>query len=199
MGFRTYFTFMSLFLVLLLIGFILCSISASTKTFSQRWGALGATYTVVFLRDFLGIPAWVIGLILAFRLEYQLLIHPSGLTIFLGWVVILVGAVPGIWGLLVIRKRSYAASIHDTPSIHDTLDARGPYAFIRHPIYSGLALQLLGLLFLRPTLPALLASLLTTGWINVQARLEERDLASRMPAYRVYMRRVPRFIPKLRQ
>jgi len=184
---------MSLFLIPLLLGFILCSASAFTTFFSQRWGALGATYAVVILRDFLGIPAWVVGLLLAFRLENPFIMQPSSLTDILGWLVILFGAVPGIWGLLVLRRRSYA------PTIHDTLAAIGPYAFIRHPIYSGLALQLLGLLFLRPTLPALLASLLTTAWINVQVRLEESDLASRMSAYRAYMERVPRFIPKIKR
>ena len=44
----------------------------------------------------------------------------------------------------------------------------------------------------------LLAVSLGVGWVLIQARLEELDLLQRMPAYREYMQRVPRFLPRLR-
>ena len=32
----------------------------------------------------------------------------------------------------------------------------------------------------------------------LQARLEELDLVARLPAYKEYMREVPRFVPKIK-
>lgn len=42
---------------------------------------------------------------------------------------------------------------------------------------------------------ALAASVLGWGYVFVQARLEEIDLVQRIPAYREYMQRAPRFFP----
>ena len=73
----------------------------------------------------------------------------------------------------------------------------GPYARVRHPLYDGVLIQLTGLCLLMPRWPVLLACGLAAAWIQVQARLEERDLLERVPGYREYMARVPRFLPRL--
>ena len=74
------------------------------------------------------------------------------------------------------------------------LTIRGPYRWVRHPLYS---LSLV-LVWACPTftLDRLLFSLLWTAWILVGAVLEERDLVSEFgQAYRDYQRRVPMLIP----
>jgi protein-S-isoprenylcysteine O-methyltransferase Ste14 len=80
--------------------------------------------------------------------------------------------------------------------MQDTLVTHGIYAHIRHPLYSGMLLELAGLLLWIPRVTVLIACLLGWLWVIVQARLEEMDLQQRLPAYREYMQRVPRFIPR---
>jgi protein-S-isoprenylcysteine O-methyltransferase Ste14 len=60
-------------------------------------------------------------------------------------------------------------------------------------------LELVGLFLLLPTLTVLVACALGVVWAMIQARLEEVDLVERLPDYKEYMQRVPRFVPRLRQ
>lgn len=78
--------------------------------------------------------------------------------------------------------------------LHDLTS--GVFKHIRHPTFSGLLLDFIGLLLMRPTLPVLLVCVLGFGFVIIQARLEEMDLVERIPAYREYMKRVPRFFPR---
>ena len=84
------------------------------------------------------------------------------------------------------------------PSTRDTLVEHGLYAHIRHPIYAGLLLEFAALVLLRPTQAATLACVIGVAWVHIQARCEEMDLLQRLPAYREYMTRVPRFLPRVR-
>jgi protein-S-isoprenylcysteine O-methyltransferase Ste14 len=71
---------------------------------------------------------------------------------------------------------------------------RGPYLWVRHPLYACVVL----LLWTSPDVTAdvLLLSVLWTIWIWVGATLEERDLISEFgEAYRSYRRQVPMLIP----
>ncbi len=71
---------------------------------------------------------------------------------------------------------------------------RGPYLWVRHPLYACVLL----LFWSNPdvTLDMLLLSVLWTAWIWVGTTLEERDLMAEFgDAYRAYQRQVPMFIP----
>ncbi len=71
---------------------------------------------------------------------------------------------------------------------------RGPYLWVRHPLYACVVV----LLWTNPDVTAdgLVLSLLWTIWIWVGATLEERDLVSEFgEAYRAYQRQVPMLIP----
>lgn len=57
-------------------------------------------------------------------------------------------------------------------------------------------LEFFGLLIIRPTQVIALACVLGIIWVLIQTRLEELDLLQRLPVYREYMRRVPRFVPR---
>lgn len=71
----------------------------------------------------------------------------------------------------------------------------GPYAFVRHPMYSALILGSIGI------------ALLARGWLtfvyagalfallDVKSRREDRWLVQRLPEYRDYRRRVRRLVP----
>lgn len=75
----------------------------------------------------------------------------------------------------------------------------GLYGQLRHPIYAGGLLEFVGLALLKPTSTIVLACALGFIWLIIEARLEEIDLVLRLPAYRQYMKEVPRFIPQLQR
>jgi protein-S-isoprenylcysteine O-methyltransferase Ste14 len=182
---------MFLFLIPLVVGFTLNSASAFTTYFAKKLGERAGRITCTVLRNVVGIPIWATGFILAVRRESTSLFNSTFFTSLLASILLLVGAVIIIVGLVSIRIRAAA------PSVNDTLVADGVYAHVRHPLYSGMILELLGLFLSVPTLTVLMACLLGVIWVVIQARLEELDLVKRIPAYKDYMQRVPRFIPKL--
>lgn len=72
----------------------------------------------------------------------------------------------------------------------------GPYAHIRHPIFTGLVLQMIGLalVFLYPITIGLLLIAITYGVYTILH--EEKFMAAKFPEYKDYMSRTSRFIPK---
>lgn len=182
---------MYLFLVPLLLGFVLIGASAFTAEFSRRWGERGGQVVTFVLRNILGIPLWLIGLALAWLAPAPLLLTPGTLTRALGLSLIVLGLALMAWGHLVLGWTAHA------PSVRDALVRHGPYAHVRHPIYTGLAVAFVGLALLWPTSTFVLACVLTIGWFIIQARLEEMDLRQRLPGYREYAEQVPAFVPRV--
>ena len=180
------------FLIPLLLGFTFNAASAFTTLYSSWFGVSGGRLASIILRDVLGIPVWLIGYAMAVRESSTLLFSPSIFTSLLAWAFILAGAMIIIAGIISIRGRAVA------PSMKDSLVIHGIYAYIRHPLYSGMILELLGLFLWIPTVTVFVACLSGLLWVMVQARLEEMDLVQRLPAYKETMQQVPRFVPKVR-
>jgi protein-S-isoprenylcysteine O-methyltransferase Ste14 len=93
------------------------------------------------------------------------------------------------FGLEPIRAHRAGRDLRRLP-----LAVRGPYRWVRHPLYS----LLLVLLWTSPDVTAdrLLLNSLFTAWIVAGALLEERDLVREFGAsYRDYQRRVPMLVP----
>ena len=176
----------------LLIGFGLNAASASTAAFSRRWGARAGRTLTVILRDILGIPVWVLGLVLAVRARSAPMFVRSTGTTAMGLTFVVMGALMVLLALWTLGKRAFA------PSVSDGLVEEGPYRWVRHPIHTGALLQFAGLPLLVPTLPVLLGCACGAGWVLIQTRLEEIDLLERIPEYEGYARRVPRFVPRIR-
>ncbi|MFZ3071710.1 MAG: methyltransferase [Thermodesulfobacteriota bacterium] len=183
---------MYLFLIPLLIGFALVGLSAFTTASARRWGAkLGMKVTFV-LRNILGIPLLILGAVLAWTSDAPFLFAPNKITRLAALFLIIAGAVPFVWGHINIGRPSHM------PSMDDVLVSSGLYAYVRHPIYSGAMVLLVGLILMRPSTTWALGCVLAIVWLVVQARLEEMDLVQRMPSYRDYMLTVPRFLPRMR-
>ena len=182
---------MFIFLIPLLTGFAITSLSTYTTFISTRFGDRKGKLIGIILRDVLGMPTWIIGYALAIYNNSPILFIPTALTSALVWLLIVVGALVVLGAVISIRWKSVA------PSMKDTLVEKGLYRYVRHPVYSGVLLELVGLSIWIPTIPVMVACLLGILWIIIQARLEELDLIQRIPAYKDYMQRVPRFIPGL--
>jgi protein-S-isoprenylcysteine O-methyltransferase Ste14 len=112
------------------------------------------------------------------------------------WVRWLGGGVMTI-GVLVIAWGIRSLGRNLTPGIEPISGAElvttGAYAFVRHPIYTGVVLLLAGytLAWSNWTL-ALGMGLIALQYFQAKAKAEERWLMKRFPAYQSYMRHVPR-------
>jgi protein-S-isoprenylcysteine O-methyltransferase Ste14 len=72
----------------------------------------------------------------------------------------------------------------------------GPYAYVRHPMYAGILLYIIGAPLLLGSWYGLAAAPLTAAMLAMRAVLEERALACGLPGYRDYAARVRyRLIP----
>jgi protein-S-isoprenylcysteine O-methyltransferase Ste14 len=79
---------------------------------------------------------------------------------------------------------------------HKVVDS-GPYALVRHPIYTGLLLSLLATAIAEGTIPGVAGFVILLVGIWLKARLEERWLTAQLgeDAYASYRRRVPMLLP----
>jgi methanethiol S-methyltransferase len=105
-----------------------------------------------------------------------------------------------VWGGLALRAfdllglAPVKAHLSGKPFQPTPFVVRGPYRWVRHPLYAGV----LALLWATPdvTTDRLLLNVLWTAWIVVATRLEERDLAAAFGGtYREYQQTVPMLIP----
>lgn len=186
------------FLAPLLLGFALHSASALTAGTGRAvplqhwWGQRGGQAASLGLRV-LGALLWIVGLALAAQTPSRELWTPGPITDALGWAMLVAGGMPIALALRSLGPRVAA------PSSADTLIEDGPYALLRHPIHSGMFLEFAGFFLLQPSLAVAVACGLGVLWLLIQTKLEELDLIARVPRYREYMARVPRFIPTRRK
>ena len=81
------------------------------------------------------------------------------------------------------------------PKPETTLVETGPYAFVRHPVYSGGILLSFGwAIMVRGWLTLVYAAVLLV-FLDIKSRREERWLVERFPSYQHYQRRVRKLIP----
>lgn len=78
---------------------------------------------------------------------------------------------------------------------HRIIDT-GPYALVRHPIYTGLLLSIFATMAVKGTVWGVAGAALLLVGIVIKARLEESFLRGELgPAYDDYARRVPMLVP----
>ena len=110
-----------------------------------------------------------------------------------GIVLLAVGAVLAISGAVTLRG---ALTPLPMPRDGAELVETGAYAFVRHPIYSGLILAAFGWALVQASIVAVALAVLLAAFLRVKSAREEAWLEQRFPHYADYRARVPRFIPR---
>lgn len=110
----------------------------------------------------------------------------------LGLLILAVGGLFGTWGVLALGKNLTA---FPRPVEDGSLVTQGPYAYVRHPIYSGLILGTLGWALFRANLLGAGLAVLLLIFFDLKSRQEERWLCEAYSGYEAYQRKVRKLIP----
>jgi protein-S-isoprenylcysteine O-methyltransferase Ste14 len=114
----------------------------------------------------------------------------------IGLVLIVFSFVIHIWSRVHLKK-FYAERV-EVQSDHQVIDT-GPYGLVRHPLVTSFFMLGTGVFLLAPALTTL-AAMVYVYWDFTRAvRQEEELLGKSLPGYQDYMKRVPRFVPRLRK
>lgn len=111
-------------------------------------------------------------------------------------VAIAVAGSLAVWALASMTRGTFRVMPEPGDSAH--LTTRGPYRWIRHPMYSSVLLGCAGLVGLSPWWPlALLAWLALSAILLMKIRHEERLLRQRYADYTDYADATARLLPGL--
>jgi protein-S-isoprenylcysteine O-methyltransferase Ste14 len=111
----------------------------------------------------------------------------------LGITLLALGIGLGMWTLAFNRIGNF--NIRPEPKADATLITRGPYRFIRHPMYAALLVFSSGIACWYSTWSKV-ACLVGLGVVlYVKSRVEETALRRAFPEYKAYTQRTWRFIP----
>jgi protein-S-isoprenylcysteine O-methyltransferase Ste14 len=103
-----------------------------------------------------------------------------------------------LWGRLALGRNYFVSTGFGAQlfASHQLITS-GPFAIVRHPMYTGLFLAALGSLLIYPTWTTLLFACFAP-LLSVRACREEQALAAEFgEEWQAYCKRVPAFIPRL--
>ena len=124
------------------------------------------------------------------------LASPAALFAPLGWLIAACGGVVILLAVMELQTHR-AMSVLPRPRADAELVETGPYARVRHPVYSGLALVGLGWAIAQGSPLTFLAVLGLVAVLYLKAMREEVWLVVRFPGYKAYQARTKRLIPGL--
>jgi protein-S-isoprenylcysteine O-methyltransferase Ste14 len=103
------------------------------------------------------------------------------------------GGLLGVWAVAAMGLGNFRVVPDVKPTGH--MVHSGPYARIRHPMYTALILVAAALVFDQLTWPRLAILALLAGDLVVKLRYEEGLLLGHFPEYAAYSQRTRRLIP----
>jgi protein-S-isoprenylcysteine O-methyltransferase Ste14 len=115
----------------------------------------------------------------------------------LGWsmVALTALALAFTWWARLHMGRLWHGGVSRTAD-HRVIDS-GPFALVRHPIYSGMILGFITVAVAQGRFLALFGAGMITLGFALKARVEERFLEDALPDYADYRKRVPMLVPFL--
>ncbi|HUQ40892.1 MAG TPA: isoprenylcysteine carboxylmethyltransferase family protein [Candidatus Limnocylindrales bacterium] len=165
---------------------------ARRSAVATRGGSLRVSGGLPQLVPFLfWVPYAVVALHLGPEIRVDERLQAAGIVLSLGGVVF------SLWSIVTLgRHYDLVLEIH---AGHELVRS-GPFALVRHPVYTGLGLHFLGGCLATGNLLLLAGTtLLTFPAFYARARAEERLLREQFPGqYDRYMREVPMLLPGLR-
>lgn len=136
-----------------------------------------------------------LGYALTFGIFPQYERHLWAVTPVLGWamVALALAGVAFAWWARIHLGRLWSGGI-ERMAAHRVVDS-GPYALVRHPIYTGLIAGLVAAAAVHATPLALVGPVLFALGFALKARVEERFLEAELGGYQEYRKRVPMLVP----
>jgi protein-S-isoprenylcysteine O-methyltransferase Ste14 len=122
---------------------------------------------------------------------WGLLVQALGLTAIVGGLAL-------HWWARMHLGQFYAERSTDIQQEQYLVDT-GPYAYVRHPIYTSYFMLITGFLLVSPALPTLIAAIYTLADFSLAPRREEKLLIQNVPGYADYMDRTPCFFPRFQR
>jgi protein-S-isoprenylcysteine O-methyltransferase Ste14 len=118
----------------------------------------------------------------------------------LGSLLYFPGMLFALWGRLALGRNYFVSTGFGAQLFAEhQLVTHGPYAIVRHPMYTGIILAALGSLLIYATWTTLLFAYFAP-LMTVRAHREETALVAEFgDQWQEYCRRVPAFFPKLRK
>ena len=184
--------------------FALHSLLATTwlkSAVARHWPKAARFYRLAYNQ----VSVW--GFLLVFRYQSHLpttsLFAPTWPVLWLGYALLVAGGLVAVAALRGYDLAEFAgwAYVRRGPAAADVpLHTAGLNGLVRHPLYFGLFLGLLGFWLLAPTGARSIFVGCNLAYLLVGTRLEERKLAERFgDAYARYRARVPQLLPLKRR
>jgi protein-S-isoprenylcysteine O-methyltransferase Ste14 len=111
----------------------------------------------------------------------------------LGYLLMFVGGALGIWAGVNLGRGLTQSPL---PNGAIGLVTKGPYRFVRHPMYSALMILSIGIAIEAGSVPVWVAVVGLGLLFAVKARWEEAHLIGAFPGYADYIKSTPRFVPR---
>jgi len=169
----------------------LADLGLTNQTAQSREGAASrlsymalivVAYVLMFTRH---APGW---------LQLRLFTYEPSIQL-LGVAITVAGLLFAVWARIYLGS-NWSSAV--TVKVGHELVRTGPYRWVRHPIYSGLVLAMLGTAIANREVQGVIALLLAFIGFSIKSRIEERAMISTFGAeYEEYSRNTGGILPKL--